>query len=114
MKAPIRWGLILGVAVAAMSFLFGLVGWHRAYEMSLVFLTIAILLNLVTVVGCLRELRSTADWVGQIKNGLIVGAVASVIIFLTSWLVTSVVFPRVLRRNGRRLPPDIRRHGDDG
>jgi hypothetical protein len=30
---------------------------------------------------------------GQIRNGLVVGLVGSVIIFVSSWLVTTVVFP---------------------
>jgi len=30
---------------------------------------------------------------GQVKNGLTVGLVASVIIFVASWLVTTAVFP---------------------
>ncbi len=30
---------------------------------------------------------------GQVKNGLVVGLVGSVIIFVASWLVTTAVFP---------------------
>jgi hypothetical protein len=41
MKGPVRWGVILGGAVAVLSLVFGLVGWHRIYEMSFVFLAIA-------------------------------------------------------------------------
>lgn len=93
MKGSVRWGVILGVAVAVLNLVFGLVGWHRIYEMSFVFLTVAILINLATVVLCLREQASSASWLGQVKNGLIVGLVGSVIIFVTSWLVTTVVFP---------------------
>jgi len=93
MKGPIRWGVILGGAVAVLSLVFGLVGWHRIYEMSFVFLAIAILINVTTVVLCLRERASSESWLGQVKNGLVVGLVGSVIIFVTSWLVTTVVFP---------------------
>lgn len=94
MKGPIRWGVILGAAVAALSFVFGLLGWHRRYEMSFVFLAIAILINVATVVLCLRERASSEGWVGQVKNGLVVGLVGSVIIFITSYLVTTAVFPQ--------------------
>ncbi len=93
MKGPIRWGVILGGAVAVLSFVFGLAGWHRTFEMSFVFLAVAILINVATVVLCLREQASSNGWASQLKNGLIVGLVGSVIIFLTSWLVTTVVFP---------------------
>jgi len=93
MKGPVRWGVTLGGAVAVLSFAFGLFGWHRIYEMSFVFLAIAILINAVTVVLCLREQASSEGWLGQVKNGLLVGLIGSVIIFVTSWLVTTAVFP---------------------
>jgi len=93
MKGPVRWGVILGGSVAALSLFFGLAGWHRTYKMSFVFLAIAILINVVTVVLCLRERASSESWLGQVRNGLTVGLVASVIIFVASWLVTTAVFP---------------------
>jgi hypothetical protein len=93
MKGPIRWGVILGGAVAVLSLSFGLLGWHRTYEMAFVFLAIAILINVATVVFCLREQASSEGWLGQVKNGLVVGLVGSAIIFVASWLVTTVVFP---------------------
>ena len=93
MKGPVRWGLILGGGVAVLNLVFGLAGWHRVYEMSFVFLCVAILINAVTVVLCLRESASSEGWGGQVKNGLIVGLVGSVVIFVTSWLVTTAVFP---------------------
>lgn len=93
MRGPVRWGVILGGAVAVLSLVFGLAGWHRTYEMSFVFLAIAIPINLATVVLCLRERASSEGWAGQVKNGLVVGLVGSVIIFVSSWLVTTAVFP---------------------
>ena len=93
MKAPVRWGVILGSAVAVLSLISGLSGWHRVYEMSFVYLAIAILINVATVVLCLRGQASSQGWLGQVKNGLVVGLVGSVIIFVSSWLVTTVVFP---------------------
>ena len=93
MRRPVRWGLILGAAVAVLNLVFGIAGWHRIYQMAFVFLAVAILTNVVTVVLCLREGASTERWSGQVRNGLVVGLVGSVIIFLSSWLVTTVVFP---------------------
>jgi hypothetical protein len=93
MKGPIRWGVILGAAVAALSLVFGFVGWHRIYEMAFVFLVVAILINAAAIVLCLREGASSESWLRQVGNGLVVGLVASVIIFVSSWLTTAVVFP---------------------
>jgi len=85
--------MILGAAVAVLSLVFGLFGWHRTYAMAFVFLVVAILINVATVVLCLREQASSAGWSGQVKNGLVVGLVGSVVVFVSSWLVTTVVFP---------------------
>ena len=93
MQRPIKCGLILGVAVAIQSFVFGAAGWHTTYSMSFVFLAIAIAINVVTVVMCLRETAPERAWGGQLQNGLIVGLVGSVLIFVGSWFVTAVVFP---------------------
>ena len=93
MKGPVRWGVILGGGVAVMALVFALAGWHRSYEMSFVYLTIAILLNVFTVVLCLREGAGTDSWLGHVKNGLLVGIVGSVLIFVGSWLVMGVIFP---------------------
>ncbi len=93
MKGPVRWGVILGGAVAVLSLVFGLAGWHRTYEMAFVFLAIAIVINVITVVLCLREQASSQSWLGQARNGLLVGIFGSVIIFAGSWLVTTVVIP---------------------
>jgi hypothetical protein len=83
--------------VAVLNVIFGLAGWHRNLEMAFVFLALAIPINMVTVVLCLREQAGTDGWAGQIRNGLIVGLVGSAIIFVTSWLVTTVVFPDYFR-----------------
>ena len=93
MREPVRWGMILGGAVAVLTLVSGLGGWHRVYAMSFVFLAIAIPINVATVVLCLRERASSQGWVAQVKNGLVVGLVGSVIIFIASWLVTTAVFP---------------------
>ena len=93
MKGPVRWGVILGAVVAVLHVVFGSMGWHRIYMMSFVFLAIAILTNVTTVVLCLRERASSEGWLSQIQAGLVLGVVGSVIVFLSSWLVTGVVFP---------------------
>ncbi len=93
MKASVRWGVILGAGVAVLTLVFAAAGWHRTFAMSFVFLVVAILINVTAVVFCLRERASTDGWPGQVRNGLAVGLVGSAIIFVTSWLVTGVVFP---------------------
>lgn len=93
MSEPIKWGLVLGVAVAIQSLIFGAAGWHKTFSMSFVYLAIAIGINVLSVVACLRQTAAGSTWAGQLKNGLVVGMVGSLIIFTSAWLVTTVVFP---------------------
>ncbi|NNE71176.1 MAG: DUF4199 family protein [Rhodothermales bacterium] len=93
MKTNIRWGLTLGAIVAAVTLTFALTGLHQRIEASVAFLVLAIGANIWTVIMCLRAQASTSSWGQQILNGLVLGAAASVVIFLSSWLVTGVIFP---------------------
>lgn len=93
MKGPIRWGLILGLAVGLLGLLFGLAGWHRDYGMSFVYLAVAIAINVLTVVLCLREQAASETWLGQVRNGLVVGLVGAILIFASAWLTSTAVFP---------------------
>lgn len=93
MKSAIRWGLILGAAVAVFNFVFGLAGLHTAFSMAFVFLAVAILMNVTAVVLCLRERAASDGWAKQLGSGLVLGFVGGTVIFLTSWLMTAVVFP---------------------
>lgn len=93
MSQPVRWGLLLGAAVALQNFVFGAAGWHKSATMPIVYLVIAISLNVVAVVLCLRQTAGDAGWLGQLLRGLVLGAVASVLVFASSWLVSAVIFP---------------------
>lgn len=93
MQAPVKWGLVLGGAVTVEHLVAAVAGWHRTPEMAFVFLAIAIVLNAATVVLCLRETAPTSGWAAQVRNGVVVGLVGSVIIFAGAWFVTGVLFP---------------------
>ncbi len=93
MRSAVKWGLLLGFAVGLQNLLFGVAGWHTIYSMVLVYLAIAIVLNVVAVVWCLRETAAEASWWGQLRNGLVIGLASSVLIFASAWLVAAVIFP---------------------
>ena len=93
MNANVKFGLILGVAVAAVGFLVAILGIHKSPMLSAVFAPVAIIINVVCVFLALRETADTAAWGGQVVNALIVGGVGAVLIFLGSWTMTALVFP---------------------
>lgn len=93
MTIPVKYGLVLGVIVAAFGFVLGALGLHTNEMAPMGFVIVVIIINVVIVVLSVRRLASTCNWVQQVGNGFALGLVAAVIVFLGSWLMTTVVFP---------------------
>lgn len=93
MNSAIKWGVLLGVAVALLGFVFGATGMYTNPAAALGFVAAAILLNVAAVAFMLFATRATAGWGAQVVNGLVLGVVAAVLIFLGSVVMTTVVFP---------------------
>ncbi len=93
MDIPVKYGLILGVIVGAMGFALAISGLHTNAMAPMVFVFAAIIINVVIVVVALRQTAPFLNWVGQVVNGLVLGVVGAVIIFLSSWAMTALVFP---------------------
>ena len=93
MAVAIKWGLILGIVVVILGFIFGGAGLHTSPVMAMVFVGLAIVINIIAVILGLRESAPTSTWGAQFLNGLVIGVVGGAIIFLGSWIMTSLVFP---------------------
>ncbi|MCY3860196.1 MAG: DUF4199 family protein [Gammaproteobacteria bacterium] len=93
MDIPIKYGLVLGVIVAALGFILGISGLHTNEMAPLGFVIVATIINVLIVVLAVRRLAPASNWVQQVGNGLVLGLVAAVIVFLGSWLMTAVILP---------------------
>ena len=93
MEIPIRYGIVLGVIVGAMGFAFAIFGLHTSETAPMVFVIAAIVINVVVVVLAMQRTAPHSNWSGQVLNGLVLGVVGAAIIFLSSWVMTAVVFP---------------------
>lgn len=93
MHPPVKYGLALGIVVAVLGFLIPIFGLHTNVLAPTLFVVLAIIVNVVFVYMALRETAATATWVRQATNGLVVGAIGGVILFASSWVMTTVVFP---------------------
>ena len=96
MSIPVRYGLILGIVVSVINLALPALGLHTNMGMSAVFLVIVIVINIAVVILALRETAASANYGGQVMNGLVLGAVGGVIVFVGSWVTTSVVFPNYM------------------
>ena len=93
MNPPVRFGLILGIAVAALGYVVPIAGLHTNPTMPNVFVVAAVVVNVVCVFLALRQTAADATWMGQVVNALIVGGTGAVLIFAGSWTMTTWVFP---------------------
>lgn len=94
MAIPIKWGAILGIAVGAMGFVFAGTGLHtNPATTSLVFVGLAIVINVVVVIVGLGVTAADSTWGRQVANAAVIGVVGAVIIFASSWVMTVVAFP---------------------
>ena len=57
------------------------------------FVAAAIIINIAVVALALRRTAPESNWIQQVINGLVLGVVGAVIIFLGSWAMTALVFP---------------------
>lgn len=95
MNVPVKYGLILGVVAALISFVTVAMG-PQVSAMAIVFPLVATVVTIVIVFLGLKETAAEASWTGQLLNSLILGAVAAAIVFVVSWLSLGVVFPHYL------------------
>ena len=93
MNIPVKYGLMLGVIVGALGFALAALGLHSNAMTPPAFVAAAIIINIVIVVLALRRTASDSNWGGQVRNGLVLGVTGAVIIFLSSFVMTALVFP---------------------
>lgn len=93
MDSAIKWGIILALAVSLFSAIWVLAGMHTSLPAAMGYLGVVILLNIVAVILALRESASRNGYGGQLASGLVLGMVGGGVIFLTSFIMLSFVFP---------------------
>lgn len=93
MNTTVKFGIVLGVIVAAMGFALATSGLHTSEAAPMAFVIAAIVINVVIVVLAIRRSARSSYWIQQVGNGLVLGLVGAAIIFAGSWMMTAVVFP---------------------
>ena len=92
MSNLVKAGLVLGLLVEIWTAVVIAAGWHTNPAMMWMFFLV-IPLQVVLVVMALRKQASTASFGRQVLNGVVMSVVAAVVVFVGSWLLTTVVFP---------------------
>ncbi len=92
MHPTLRYGLFLGLGVAAWTFVMGFTGWYR-HPSYLYLFWLVVPYQVGLLVWALRGMAPAAGYGRQVWNGVSVSVLGSMIIFGASILFTTVVFP---------------------
>jgi len=94
MSSIVKAGLFLGITVIIWIFIMGFSGWFLNPTLAFLFPLVATILTIIAIIWCLRVTAAEGRrYGGQILAGLLVGLVASIVIFPGSLLFTTVAFP---------------------
>ena len=96
MSSVVKWSIILAVAVTGANVIFLIAGLHKNPIASLGFIGVAVVLNILAVVMALRGTAAENAYGKQLLNGVLVGAIAGVMVFAAAWLLLTVVFPNAI------------------
>ena len=92
MPPTLRAGLILGLCVAAWTFIMGFTGWYKHPGLLYLF-WLVIPMQIGILLWTLRDLAPTNGYGRQLWNGVSSSLLGSMIIYAASILFTTVVFP---------------------
>jgi hypothetical protein len=97
MNAVLKGSVALAVTVALVSILIAVTGLHTNPMVSgLVSILVFVLCTVAAVVWVLKQTAAENSYGRQLLNGLLLGVVSGVLIFVFSWLLLTVVFPNYL------------------
>ena len=98
MHPTLRYGLLLGLGVAAWSLLFNFLGWHRQPSLYFLrFILVVITYQVGLLVWALRATQAEGGYGRQVWTGVSISLLGSMIIFSASLLLATVVFPNHLQ-----------------
>jgi len=98
MNVVIKAGVGLTVVVAAMTLLTIGTGIHANPLVSMASLGLFIVINLGAVFWALKQTAQENAYGKQLVNALMVGAIAGVLIFLTSYTTLAFIFPDAIQQ----------------
>ena len=93
MNAVVKWSVILVALVTLMNLIFIGTGMHANPLVGILGIVLAIGFNIAVVIMLLRKTRADCGYGKQLLNSILLGLIAGVLIFATSFLVLSVLFP---------------------
>jgi hypothetical protein len=87
-------GLLIGVLCGGFTFVMGLTGWYKDPVMVNVFIPVVAMLEIAVLVwGLQRTAARGRTYSGQVVAGTLMSIIGAAIIFVCSYVFTSIAFP---------------------
>lgn len=93
MHPTLRYGVLLGLGVAAWTFVMGFTGWYKSPSLLYLF-WLVIPFQIGLLAWALRESGRDSGYGRQVWTGVSISLLGSLIIYAASILFTTVVFPK--------------------
>ncbi len=93
MKPILKAGLVLGILVEIWTYVLGIAGWYKDPVLLNLFYGVILIEIGVLIWGLRLTAAEGRGYGGQVAAGLIISVIGAVVIFVGSFLFTSVVFP---------------------
>lgn len=94
MKSTIKPGIVLGLVVVAWMYIIGLTGWYKDPAMMNMFYLVIVFQIVVLVWGLRITAAEGKTYGSQIAAGMLISLIGAAIIFVGSYMFTTVAFPR--------------------
>ncbi len=94
MKSTIKPGIALGLIVVVWMYIIGFAGWYKDPAMLNMFYMVIVFQIVVLVWGLRLTAAEGKAYGSQIAAGMVISLIGAVIIFVGSYLFTTVAFPR--------------------
>lgn len=93
MSLTLKGGLLIGVLCSAWMYVVGFAGWYRDPDLQANF-WLVVLIEVAVLYWMLRQLpEAEKTFAGILKAGTIMAAIGAAVIFVASYLFTTVAFP---------------------
>jgi len=107
MHPTLRYGLLLGLGIAAWGLVFNLLGWHRQPSLYILrFILVVVAYQVAVLIWALRRTAQKGGYGRQVWMGVCISLLASLIVYAASILFTTVIFPTHIHESveaGRQL-----------
>ena len=96
MKPLWKYGIFIGIFCALWTYIMGFLGWYKDQSLTNLF-WLVVLIEVIFLVLGLKITRNEKTYFQQVGTGTLMAVIGSVIIFIASIILTTIIFPNYFK-----------------